>query len=432
METDEYDTLLIFAPPGSAKSYYVSMAFPAWWMPRNPGLSVIGASHATRLAEKWSRRVRNLIGWNALLLGAALAPDSQAADRWALETGGEYLAAGVDAGIAGFRADLGLIDDPFGKKADAYSENKRTAVWEWYLNDFSARLKPNAKRVIMHTRWHVDDLAGRVEALAKAGGARIRVVSIPAIAGTGDVLGRKPGEYLWNDPSGYDYAKFLRARKAEVTATDWAAMYQQNPVPEGGAFFKTEWVKYYDELPANLRRYGASDYAVTADGGDYTVHGVGGINGDADLYIVDWWRERTETDVWIDVLLDMGSRHKVLNWGEEDGQIRKSLGPFINQRQKERGIYFAREQFISMHDKAIRAQAIRGRMSQGKVYLPRNAPWTKDLVTELLSFPAGKHDDQVDVLGLFGRMLDDMYPAQDTRSAKKAEEAIARLKRGIV
>ena len=108
MQATDYDTLLIFAPPGSAKSHHVSVVFPPWWMARNAGGNIIAASHSSELAAKWGRRVRNLISAHSAVLGAALAPDSQAADRWALSTGGEYLAAGVQAGIAGFRADLGI------------------------------------------------------------------------------------------------------------------------------------------------------------------------------------------------------------------------------------------------------------------------------------------------------------------------------------
>jgi len=413
MASDRYDTLLLFAPPGSAKSHHVSVAFPPWWMANNPALSVIAASHSSELAAKWGRRVRNLISANSLVLGVGLATDSQAADRWALQSGGEYLAAGVQSGIAGFRADLGLIDDPFGSKEDAYSERVRERVWDWYLNDFLSRLKPRAKKVIMHTRWHEEDLAGRVIAQAAANGEEIKVVSIPAKAEENDVLGRKPGEYLWDDPGGYDYASSLRARERDLAnnPVEWSALYQQRPIPESGGFFKAEWVKYYDTLPANLRKYGASDYAVTADGGDFTEHAVGGIDSSSDLYLIDWWHGQTQTDVWVDVFLDMAARHAVLDWAEESGQIVKGLDPFIIRRMNERKQFITRTQYTSVADKAVRAQSFRGRMSMGKVLFPRNAAWTARVVAQLLSFPAGKHDDAVDVLGLLGRMLDVMDPA---------------------
>jgi hypothetical protein len=226
MATDKYDTLLLFAPPGSAKSHYVSVAFPPWWMARNPRSSVIAASHSSELAAKWGRRVRNLIAAHGEVLGIALADDSQAADRWALATGGEYLSTGVQAGLAGIRADLAVVDDPFGSKEDAYSERIRDKVWEWWLNDLGPRLKPGAKRVLMHTRWHLDDLAGRVIEHARGLGQRIRIIKLPAIAGVDDPLGREPGEYLWDDPEGYNYGASLRAREAELrrNAVEWSAL----------------------------------------------------------------------------------------------------------------------------------------------------------------------------------------------------------------
>ncbi len=368
---------------------------------------------------------------NSALLGVALAGDSQAADRWQLQQGGEYLAAGAQAGIAGFRADLGIIDDPFGSKEDAYSERIRDRVWDWYIDDFSARLKPGAKRVVMHTRWHLDDMVGRAIEQAEMTGQKVRVVTLPAIAGKDDVLGRKPGEYLWDEPQGYNYAAFLRKRQIETAPVEWSAMYQQEPIPEGGGYFRAEWIKYYDpkDLPKNLRMYGASDYAVTDGGGDFTEHGVGGIAPDGGLYLTDWWYGQTATDVWVDVLLDLGSRHATLNWAEEKGQIEKSVGPFIDRRLDERRIYLAREQFTSAVDKPTRARSIQGRMSQGKVWLPNSgAPWVKRLVSQLLSFPAGKHDDAVDVLSLFGRLLDQMYPPLAASDAATMA-AIAKLRK---
>lgn len=412
MTSTEYDTLLLFAPPGSAKSYHVSAALPPWYLANYPQNSIIGASHNVELAEKWGRRCRNLVNEHGKTLGIELDPQSTAAGRWSLAQGGEYMAAGAGVGIAGFRADLGVIDDPFGKREDAYSATIRQKVWDWYIDDFSARLKPNARRVIMHTRWHTDDLAGRVIELSQRNGKPVRVVSIPAIAGENDMLGRKVGEWLWDDPQGYDYGAFLRARHAETPPHEWSAMYQQEPTQEGGEFFKREWLRWYDEAPKGLRIYGASDYAVTANGGDLTVHGIAGLDADDNLYILDWWRSQSATDVWIEALLDMAAKWKPLMWAEEQGQIIKSVGPFITARQRERRVYFAREQFVSATDKPTRAQSIRGRMSMGKVYLPSRAPWLSDVLANLMTFPVGKNDDDVDVFSLFGRMLDKMRGAR--------------------
>jgi predicted phage terminase large subunit-like protein len=412
LRSDTYDTLLIFAPPGSAKSSYVSVALPSWYLASHPKNSILAASHTTTLAEKWGRRVRNLVGEHATTLGIQLAADSQAASRWSLEQGGEYQAAGVGVGIAGFRADLGIIDDPIGSREQAFSELIREKLWDWFINDFSSRLKPSAKRVVMHTRWHEDDPAGRLIDAAKQGKYKIRVLSLPAIAKENDPLGRKPGEWLWDEPKGYNYAAFLKARHLEVPPFEWSALYQQEPTPDDGDYFKREWWNWYDEVPKHLTYYGASDYAVTAKGGDYTVHGVAGVDPDNNLYVVDVWRQQTATNLWIEALLDMAKQYPTMCWAEESGQIVKGVGPFITQRQRERKVYFRREEFVSIADKPTRCRSFQARAAMRKVYLPRNAPWLDDFLRELHSFPAGKTDDQVDTMGLIGRMLDEMIGAR--------------------
>ena len=144
---------------------------------------------------------------------------------------------------------------------------------------------------------------------------------------------------------------------------------------------------------------------MTADAGDLTVHGVGGVDPDDNLYILDWWRKQTASDVWIETLLDLIVRWKPVEWAEEKGQIEKSVGPFIDARMRERQVYCHREQFASSADKPTRAQAFRARMAMGKVYWPRQAPWVDDVYRVLMTFPAGKVDDDVDVCSLFGRML---------------------------
>ena len=418
LTSDTYDTLLIFAPPGSAKSSYVSIALPSWYLASHPKNSVLAASHTTTLAEKWGRRVRNLVNDHSRTLGISLADDSQAAGRWALATGGEYMAAGVGVGIAGFRADLGLIDDPIGSRQDAMSELIREKQWDWFINDFSSRLKPGARRVVMHTRWHEDDLAGRIMVAAKQGKYRIKVLSLPAIAKADDPLGRKPGEWLWDEPTGYDYGSFLRARHLEVPPFEWSALYQQEPTPDEGDYFKREWWHWYDELPKHLTMYGASDYAVTAKGGDWTVHGVAGVDPDDNIYIADVWRQQTTSDQWVEALLDMAHQYKPLCWAEEQGQIIKSVGPFIERRMRERKVYFRREQFASLADKPSRCRAFQARASMRKVYLPRNAPWLNDFLIEIHSLWAGRTDDQGDMLALIGRMLDEMVGASVPKPAE--------------
>lgn len=413
----ENDNLLIFAPPGSAKSTYVSHLFPAWYMTLNPAHNVLAATHSVEFAERWGRKVRNDIQSNALVLGVTPDQSNQAAARWALTSGGEYYGVGAGVGISGFRADLGIIDDPFGSREDAWSETVRSKRWDWYIDDFSARLKPGARRVIMHTRWHMEDIAGRVLDQIEKGIIKARVLCIPAIAVENDPLGRQPGQYLWDDPKGYNYGAYLRQRQKESTPMMWSALYQQSPAPDEGDYFKSDWLKPVEKLPdlATMRVYGGSDYAVTADGGDYTVHVVVGIDPDGRMYLLDLWRKQSSSSEWVETFCRLVKRWKPMSWAEEQGQIRSGIGPFIQKRQRELQAYCVREPFPTRGDKAVRAQSIRGRMELDGLYYERNAPWFADLRSELLSFPAGKHDDQVDALGLVGQLLDKMIAGNKPR-----------------
>lgn len=387
-------------PPGSAKSTYGSVLFPAW--AQQLRYNILAASHTVELAEKWGRRVRNLVGDNARILGVGLAPDSQAAGRWALDDGTEYYAAGVMTGIAGFRAKIGIIDDPVRSRQDADSELIRDRTWEWYINDFRTRLVPDARQILIQTRWHEDDLAGR--ALQHGDW---HVLSLPALAEADDPLGREPGEPLWGDDA-YGYGGQLLELARDTPARTWSALYQQRPAPEEGDYFRADWLRWCDVLPpkAQMQFYGGSDYAVTADGGDYTVHAVIGLDPEGRMYLVDVWRKQAASDVWVEAFCDLVKEWKPLGWAEEKGQIAAGVGPLIDRRSRERSAYVAREQFPVRADKAVRAQSIRGRMAMEGLYIPRGAPWAADLRSELLHFPAGKHDDQVDALGLIGQLLD--------------------------
>lgn len=401
----ECDRLMVFMPPGSAKSTYSSTLFPPWFLAQDPSLSIIAASHTAELAEHFGRRVRNLVAEHTASLGYGLAADSHAAGRWETSKGGVYFAAGVRGPITGRRADLALIDDPVKSREEADSEAIRKKTWDWYKADLYTRLKPGARVVLIQTRWHEEDLGGQLLTDMERGGDQWRVVRLPALAEAGDPLGRALGEPLW--PAWQDGQALSRIRSA-IGHRDWSALYQQTPSPDEGNFFKREWLQYYDEVPRDLRFYGASDYAVTDGRGDYTVHGVIGLDAQDNVYLVDWWRGQTRTDQWIETLLDMMLRWAPVAWGEEAGQIIKSIGPFIDKRQRERQVYGFRVQYTSAVDKPTRARAIQARWSMGKVFLPRRAPWLSDIIAELMAFPAGKNDDQVDVMSLFGRMLADM------------------------
>jgi predicted phage terminase large subunit-like protein len=409
----EIDRLAIFMPPGSAKSTYASVVFPPWFLAQSASSSILAASHTTELGVRFGRRVRNLIADQGDILGLQLSGDSTAAHRWSTVAGHEYYAAGVDTGIAGFRADLAVIDDPVRSRADADSEQLRDRAWDWYKADLIPRLRPGAAIILIMTRWHEDDLAGRILAESARTGNRWQVLSLPAEAEADDPLGRSPGEMLWDDDD-YGYAAVLRREKATQIPRNWSALYQQRPAPETGDYFRDEWFHPYVYPPerSTLNVYGGSDYAVTADGGDYTVHAVVGVDPDNRMFLLDLWRGQTSSDQWIEAWCDLVCKWRPLFWAEERGQIISGIGPYLQRRALERRAYTAREQFVSRGDKATRAQSFRGRMAMLGLYVPTLASWYSALRSELLSFPAGKYDDQVDALGLIGQLLDHITAGQ--------------------
>lgn len=411
LDSDD-EVLLLFAPPGSAKSTYVSQLFPPHYLARYPGNSILAATHSVEFAQRWGRKCRNDIASDGHILGIALSGDSTAADRWALETGGEYYGVGAGVGISGFRADLGLADDLFGSREDAYSETVRKKRWDWYTDDFSARLKPHAKRILMNTRWHPEDVAGRILQQIESGHVKGRVVSLPAIAEAGDRLGRAIGEPLWADDPSWDYPSYLKSRKAEISPLMWAALFQQRPAPEEGSFFQRAWFKRYAiaQKPAALHIYGTSDYAVTEDGGDFTVHRVWGVDQSGSLWLLDGWRGQTTSDRWIETQCDMVTKWKPLAWFGEAGVIAKAIEPMLRRRLIERKLGCRLEWLPSINDKPTRARGYQARAAMGKVNLPMGELGDMDL-DEYLRFPAGKNDDCVDCGSLIGRALDETHPA---------------------
>lgn len=409
----EIDRLALFLPPGSAKSTYGSVLFPPWYLARRPDAAIIAASHTAELAERWGRKVRNLIAEHSLELGISVAGDNKAAGRWETSAGGEYFAAGVGGAIAGRRADLAVIDDPVRSREDADSKKVRDAQWDWYKFDLLTRLKPGAAIVLIQTRWHEDDLAGRI---LSEEGDRWRVISLPMEAEDNDPLGRSPGDPLWPEW----FTDQMRA-DAKRDARVWSALYQQRPVPDDGAYFLRDWLRPVDRLPPveTLRVYGGSDYAVTADGGDYTVHVVVGVDPEDRIYVLDVWRRQAASDEWVEAWCDLVRKWRPIEWAEETGQIKAGVGPFLDRRARERRAYCYRRQFPTRGDKAVRAQSIRGRAAMGGLYLPISAPWRAEFESELLRFPAGVHDDQVDALGLVGQLLDTMLSGRKPEPANQ-------------
>lgn len=385
--------------------------FPAWYIGRNPDHYVVTATYAQELADDFGRKVKNQIedeAYKAIFPGVSLADDSKSAKRFHIDgslggyehsTGqrGAFYAVGVGGPLTGRGAHLLLIDDPVKNREDAESEVIRKKTKDWYTSTAYTRLMPGGRIVIIQTRWHEDDLAGWLQ--AEHGHENWTVLNLPAI--------NDAGEALW--PQQYDIAALEQIKRA-LPPRDWSALYQQSPSPETGDYFKREWINLTDYVPPreHMRVYGGSDYAVTSDGGDYTVHGVVGLDPEGRPWLLDMWRRQASSDAWVDAFCDLVIKWKPLGWAEETGQIKSGVGPFLLRRQLDRGAYVAREAFATRGDKAVRAQSFRGLIATRGLYIHKDAPFVTDLISEMMSFPVGVHDDQVDMLGLVGQLIDRM------------------------
>jgi len=415
---NDTDRLMVVMPPGSAKSTYTSVLFPPWLMQSVSGSAILAASHTVQLAERFGRRARNLVATQSAVLKMALVGDNKAAGRWAVDNGAEYYAAGVDTGIAGFRADIALIDDPIRSHLDAASEVKRESVWQWYKMDLMPRMRPGGRIALIQTRWNEDDLAGRI--LNEKGSSRWRLLHIPAECDSAnDPLGRNQGEMLWDDDD-YGYADVLKREKATQLPAVWSALYQGRPSPPTGTYFEEGWLRPIRKLPAldTLTCYGGADFAVTEGKGDYTAIVIVGFDPQNRLYLLDVWRQQASADRWVRQVTSMVKKYKPLDFATELGQIDSGVGPFLEQRMMAERAWVKIHKFPTRGEKAIRARSMQGRMAMDGLYVDMNAPYYAALRSELLAFPNGKHDDQVDALGLVGQLLDIVAPGRKPTTAE--------------
>ena len=402
------DRLMVLMPPGSAKSTYASVIFPAWWLSRQPRGAVVAACHTDSLAAHFGRRVRGLLLEHAADAGAMLARDDRAAGRFATTAGSSYFATGVRGPLMGRRADLIVIDDPIKSQAEADSAVQRDALWDWFRAELTTRLTPRGRIVLVMTRWHEDDLAGRL----LAAGDGWQTLCLPAIAEAGDGF-RQPGEALW--PEWEDVAALARRRQV-LGPRAWAALYQQRPRAEQDALFQVGRIGVLEAPPACRRTVRAWDLAATAEGDgrdpDWTAGVLLGRTEAGGLAVLDVQRLRgggLEVAERIVQTARLDGRGVAVGLPQDPGQAGKQQVAWLS------GLLAGFRVVASPEtgSKQTRAEPVAAQVSAGAVSVVR-AGWNRALLDELRDFPAGRKDDQVDALSRALAMLADA-PARRMR-----------------
>ncbi len=381
---------MLLMPPGSAKSTYASIIFPAWWLAQNPQSSVIATSHTAGLAAHFGRGVRAMFVEHEARLDVHLCRDGRTGGRIATQGGGEYFAIGVGGAVTGRRADLALIDDPIASFMDAESRSSRERLWNWYRAELVTRLKPNANTVLIMNRWHEDDLAGRL--LQRNGW---KVICLPALANEADPLGREIGAALW--PEWEDRAALL-AKQTTLGERCFAALFQQTPIAAKGRLFDLSKVRIVDRIPLGIS-VRAWDLAGTGDAcadPDWTV-GLRLLQDEHAGYIVeDVHRVRIpagELNGLVRSIAEQDGTGVIVGLPRDPGQaglyqiaiMTRMLAGFRVLSSPETG------------SKTVRASAVSSQVGVGNLHLSR-APWNDGFLEELAAFPHGKKDDQVDAL----------------------------------
>jgi predicted phage terminase large subunit-like protein len=377
-------------------------------MAQHPRGAVIAACHTARLAEHFGRGVRGLLREHAPRLRVSLSSDARAAGRFVTSTGGEYFGVGVNGAVTGRRADLALIDDPVRSFADAESFSARERLWNWFRSELVTRLKPGGRMVLVMTRWHCDDLAGR---LMERGGWE--VLRLPAFAEAGDALGRAPGEALWPE---WEDSAALADKRTLLGERQFGAMFQQAPLRDGGRLFDMRKLRVVEAVPDGMA-VRAWDLAGTVDGTgdpDWTVgvRLVRDISGA--VFVDDVVRFRAVPGEVADRMRVVAAADGVrvaVGLPQDPGQAGKSQVVFLTQMLAGFTVTATPETGA----KTIRAMPIASQISAGTVSM-RRAHWNGAFVDELSAFPHGRKDDQVDALArAFSMLVSARAPAHFTR-----------------
>ena len=409
VERGETKKLALMLPPGSAKSTYASVLFAEYFLGRNPQLSVIAASHTAELAERFGRRVRNAFAddEHQLLFNNGVAGDSSAAGRWETSQGGEYYSAGVGGSVTGRRCDLLILDDFVRSREDADSERIREKTWEWYVNDMTTRMKPGSRTVIACTRWHEDDLLGRILDRERD---EWKVIKIPMMAGEKDILGRKEGERLW--PEWFTEDMMATAQRDPRA---WISLWQQEPRPVEGAEFKRTWINRYASPPKVTNKIIIVDPAGDPSKNkgnrkksDFTAMWVVALGADENAYIVDGLRDRLNLTQRADALFALHKKHKPMHVRYEQYGLQADV-EHVKSEMERRQYRFTIKEVGGRIEKNARIRRLIPWFEGGRMWFPLEmiretvAGTSYDVVKDFIeqeyaTFPVGRYDDSFDCL----------------------------------
>lgn len=387
--------LLISQPPRHGKSRLVSLSFLPWYLGRNRGKHAVQATYSQDFANFQGYNAREVVSnpTYADIFGAELKKDRKNISDWKLSNGSVYYSAGVGGSLTGRGANILVVDDPFKNRADADSEVVREKVYNWFTSTAYSRLEKNGSIIVIQTRWHEDDLIGRLSrADHQYTSEHWEVLNLPALAEEDEEY-RREGEPLW--PGKYDLAALENIR-ASIGERDWAALYQQRPAAREGAILKRDWWKYYklDEQPPKFQRI-VQSWDTAYKKGSRANYSVCVTLGETDkrFFLLDVWRGRKLFPDLKRMVVAQYEKWRPYRVLVEDAASGQSLYQEL-----------ARDTILPIRavevdgDKVSRVDAISALMEAGRVFLPLGATWVRSFVEECAVFPSGTYDDQVDAL----------------------------------
>ncbi len=414
--TGEIKNLMVFMPPGSAKSTYASVVFPAYAMGKKPGTRVILSSYASAIAWKQSRRTRQIVKSSKYqpIFETALVAGNQSVEEWALDNGSEYMAGGLLSGMTGNRATGVIVDDPVAGREDAESETIRRKTKDAFEDDLKTRLIPGGWTIIIQTRWHEDDLSGSILPegwdgqsgfLTGRDGQPWFVLRLPAICDReDDPLGRKIGQPLWPEWFKDDHFDKFRGN-----ARTWSALFQQKPRPSEGAEFKKQWIQKYLKAPPKLNKIILADPSSGKNkkAGDYSCFWVVGLAPDLNAYILDCIRDRLNLTERVNAIMDLHRRHKPVETRYEQYGLQADIEA-IRAEQERQQYRFKITEVGGLKVKEDRIRRLIPWYERGRIYHPPVLPYTgsdgitRDLMLdfqkEFEAFPVARTDDMMDSL----------------------------------